>query len=170
MKAADKVKSLLDGFNIELDGREGYSAGWKFNEWEMKGVPVRIEVGPKDVDNKQVVLVRRDSGGKEIVKLADVKKRLPELLDEIQQSLFDKAKKFIDDNAVKVKDWSSFKSAVEGKKLILAQWCEDPECEAKIKDGGVKILNIPFEQDKVSGNCVHCGKPAKLWVRFAKSY
>lgn len=167
---AGLLKSLK-GCRVHFDDRESYTSGWKFNEWELKGVPVRIEVGPKDVEKDQVVLVRRDTGDKEFVKLADVKKRLPELLREIQQGLFDRAKELVDDNTVKITSKEEFVSAIKDKKLVYTLWCDTTACEERIKEEtGAKTLVKPFDQPEVEGKCPLCGKDAKCWVYFAKSY
>ena len=124
INAAKKLHKDLqeEDFSVDIDLREGYTSGWKFNEWELKGVPLRIEIGPKDVEKKQAVLVRRDTGEKEAVKLDKVKKRITKLLEEIQQNLFNRAKKFIKDHTVKANNWLEFTKAVKEKKLIYDCW------------------------------------------------
>lgn len=172
LKGSKELLKKLKKFKVILDDRDGYSSGWKFNEWELKGVPVRIELGPKDIEKEQVVFVRRDTGKKEFVKIAEAEKRLAGLLEEIQQNLLDKAKKFISDNTVEAKDWNDFMDAVKQKKMIYAPWCDTAECEEQIKEkaDGVKTLNKPFDQPEVSGKCIHCDKKAKVMCYFAKSY
>jgi prolyl-tRNA synthetase len=176
MSAAKKLKQELKKHNenleIHLDDRSDYTSGWKFNEWEMKGVPLRIEIGPKDIEKNQVVIVRRDTGEKAFVAMKDTGKTVDELLEKIQQNLFAKAKKFIADSTVEAKDWKSFENAAKDRKLIKTLWCGTTECEEAIKyeTDGIKTLNIPFDQPKITGKCVHCGKPAKVSVYFAKSY
>jgi prolyl-tRNA synthetase family I len=172
LKAANEIKKSLKGLSVLVDDRD-YTPGWKFNEWELKGVPVRVEVGPKDLKDKQAVLVRRDSGKKETVKVKDLGKKVKETLDDIQDSLFKKAKKLLNDSIVEVKDWEHFKKAIEDKKLVKAWWCCSVECEDNIKDkaNGAKSLNIPFDQPKnVKGKCVQCNKEAVSYAYFAKSY
>lgn len=167
-----EIAEELNSFEVEVDTRENYTPGWKFNDWEMKGVPLRMELGPKDLAKKQVVLVRRDTGEKAFVPMADVKKKVAELLDKIQDGLFNKAKKFIEASTVDAADFSKFKEAVESKKMVKAKWCGEEECEEMIKyeSGGAKSLNILLDQPKISGKCVRCGKPAKCVALFAKSY
>ncbi|MBU0472242.1 MAG: proline--tRNA ligase [Nanoarchaeota archaeon] len=172
MKKSSVIKKSLSSFLVELDGRGNYSAGWKFNQWEMKGVPLRIEVGPKDVENKQVVIVRRDTGEKLSVKDKDVKKKVKELLEVIQQNLFDKAKKFMNENIVETTDFDAMISIIGAKKIAYVPWCGEADCEDWIKEktGGAKSLNIPFNQKKIERKCVHCDNPAKFYAYFAKSY
>lgn len=173
LKAANKVKDTLKDFAVLLDDRDSYTPGWKFNEWELKGVPLRIEIGPKDVANDNLVIVRRDTGEKTVVKTKDVAEKVKELLDEIQKNLFERAKKFVRDNTVEAKDWPEFAKTIEHKKLVRAAWCEKAECAEQVKEKteGAKVLNIPFDQPKkVSNECVHCKSSAKVVALFAKSY
>ncbi|MDO8740611.1 MAG: proline--tRNA ligase [Candidatus Woesearchaeota archaeon] len=172
MKKAEELKSKLKDYSVELDAREEFTPGYKFNEWELKGIPIRIEIGPKDIEKDQAVLVRRDSGKKEAVRIADLAKKIKETLDDIQDSLFQKSKKLTEDNIVKTGNWNELTKAIENKKLVLAPSCGTPECEDLIKDktGGAKALNIPFDQPKSIGKCVHCGKEGKYLVYLGKSY
>ncbi|MDP4012135.1 MAG: His/Gly/Thr/Pro-type tRNA ligase C-terminal domain-containing protein, partial [Candidatus Nanoarchaeia archaeon] len=150
---------------------EDYSPGWKFNEWEMKGVPLRIEIGPKDLENKQVMVVRRDTGKKEAIKIKDLKKKVPDLLENIQKSMLSKAKKQLKEMTIEVKDFKSLQNAIKDRKIAKANWCGTEECEDLIKDktDGAKSLNAPFKE-KASGKCVHCGKKAETIMFFGKSY
>ncbi|OYT32795.1 proline--tRNA ligase [Candidatus Woesearchaeota archaeon ex4484_78] len=171
--AAKKLYKDLQGdeFTVEIDLREGYTSGWKFNEWELKGVPIRIEIGPKDIEKKQAVLVRRDTGEKEVVKINKVRKRIPKLLEEIQENLFNQAKKFLKNNTKKADNWLDFEKAVKEKKLVYAPWCNATKCEEKIKEKtGAKVLNIPFKHVRPKGKCIFCNNPAKVMAYFAKSY
>ncbi len=173
LKKAKEIKNKLKKFNVIFDDREEYSAGWKFNEWELKGIPIRIEIGPKDVAKKQVVLVRRDTNKKEIVKITKVDRVVRKTLEDIQESLYNKAKRFLNSSIINVKNWGEFKRAIKDKKLVKANWCGSIECEDHIKDktGGVKSLNMPFDQPKIiKGRCVHCDKEAKVVCYFSKSY
>ncbi|RMF55411.1 proline--tRNA ligase [Candidatus Woesearchaeota archaeon] len=173
LKAANDLKSRLKSFDPILDDRDDYSTGWKFNDWELKGIPLRIEIGPKDLEKKQAVLVTRHDGRKESVKIKDAPKKVAELLEQMQKELFEKAKKFIKDNTVTAKNFDELKKAINNKKLVEAYWCENQECENWIKDktGGAKTLNIPFEQPSMKGKkCVWCKKQASVLVYFAKSY
>ncbi|MFH1210639.1 MAG: proline--tRNA ligase [archaeon] len=172
LKKASEIKKSLKGFSVLVDDRD-YNPGWKFNEWELKGIPIRIEIGPKDMKSNQVVLVRRDTGKKEVVKIKDLPKKVKDSLSSMQDDLFNKAKKSLQDSIVEVKDWAQFTKAIENKKLVKALWCGSVECEDNIKDkaNGAKSLNIPFDQPKnVRGKCIQCNKEAKFYAYFAKSY
>jgi len=170
LKKAKEVSLKLKKFNAFLDDREGYSSGWKFNEWELKGIPVRVEVGPKDVEKKQVVLVSR-LGEKKIVKEKNLVKEVNAMLEQMQETLFERAKKFLKQNIVEVKDFKGLEKALENKKMALAFFCESPECEEKIKEKTTATSRcIPFNQKESMGKCIHCGKEAKRKSYFAKSY
>ncbi len=173
-KVAAKAKELagkLSKFNPILDDRQEYSAGWKFNEWELRGIPVRVEVGPKDIEKKQVVLVRRDNGKKEIVKEKDAVKKIDSMLKEIQENLFNNAKKFLAANTVEAKNWAEAKKALSERKMISAFFCNNPECEQSIKEETTATARcIPFGQKKARGKCVKCGKETEIKAYFAKGY
>ncbi len=172
LKVAKQVEKDLIQLSPILDDREEYSPGRKFNEWELKGIPIRIEIGPKDLKNKQVIVVRRDTGKKQTVKIKDLKKKIPSILEDIHNSLYKKAEKYLKDSIVEAKTMKDLINAIKNKKLVLTQWCDDAECEDWIKDktGGAKIICIPFDQPKKLDKCVYCGKPAKHVVYIAKSY
>ena len=158
------------GFSVTLDSREEYTPGWKFNEWELKGVPLRIEIGPKDLEEKSLVLVRRDTGEKIKIKQTEIIQKISELLDLIQKNLFEKAKKFLEENTVFVKSYDEFKKAAKERKLIKAPWCGKAECENKIKEEtGVTLRAIPFDEEP-NGTCVYCNSPAKYVAYFSKAY
>jgi len=172
LKEAKEIFRELKEFSPLFDDREGYSPGWKFNEWEMKGIPVRIEIGPKDIEKNQAVVVRRDNGIKETIKIKELKKKIPAILDDIQNSLYKKAEKYLKENTVKADNWKSFFEAIKSKKLVLAPYCNNEDCEDWIKDKteGAKSICIPFEQPKNPGKCIHCGKQTEVMCYFAKSY
>lgn len=171
-KAKEICRDLNKDYEVILDEREEYSPGWKFSQYELKGVPIRLEIGPKDLEKEQVVLVRRDNGKKEFVKISKLKTEIKKTIGDIQTSMFEKAKKFLDSQIVKVTNWSQFVKEVKNRKLVLAKYCGDKECEEEIKDEtkGAGSRVIPFNQEKVSGTCVHCNKPAKYWTYFGRSY
>jgi len=171
-KAAEIFARLKQDFRVEMDDRDEYTPGWKFNEWEMKGVPVRLEIGPKDVEKHQVILVRRDTGEKMSVDESEINDKIKLLLDEIQSNMFRQAKQFRDDNIREAEDFEEFKKIIEEKKgFIKTHWCENAECEKHIKEQtGATLRCIPFEQDNAPGKCVVCGKEANKTVYFAKSY
>jgi len=172
LKKANELKGKLKKYGVILDDREDYRPGWKFNEWELKGIPIRIELGPKDLDKKHVVLVRRDTGEKEFVKFGKISGRVGELLDEIQESLLNNAKNALKKSIVKVKDFSTLKKAVKSGNICIANWCGNVACEENIKDklNGVKSLNIPFGQKGKFGKCAFCSADAKYKSYFGKSY
>jgi len=172
IKKANEIKQSLKDYLVELDDREEYSAGWKFNEYELKGVPIRIEIGPKDIEKNQVVLVRRDTLKKEFVKIDDLKEKIENTLESIQDSLYKKSKKSFEDNIVEVKNMNELKKAINNKKLAIALFCGEEECEELIKDetGGASSRNIPFTKKPATGKCVHCQKEAKFSTLFGKSY
>ena len=171
MEGAAKVKGLLEGFRVRLDDRDSYSAGYKFNHWEVRGVPIRIEVGPRDVKNEQVVFVRRDTGEKFTVKNSEINEKLRETLDDIQDSLYNKAKAFLDENTHVVDDYDTFMELMNnGGGMLKVQWCGDVECEESIKDEtGATSSCIPIGE-KASGKCIYCGREAKEVVYFSKHY
>ncbi|MEE9406328.1 MAG: proline--tRNA ligase [Candidatus Aenigmarchaeota archaeon] len=171
LKASCEMLKKLDMFTVHLDDRDNYSPGWKFNEWELKGIPLRIEIGPKDIAKKQVVFVRRDTGEKEAVKLTHLEKKVEETLDAIQKNLFKRAKKFLSDNIVEATNFSDFQKAIKARKMVNAKWCGEGACEEEIKElTAADIRALPMDPKKVSGKCVKCGKPAKEDAHFARAY
>ena len=182
-KTAKELKDRLAKANLRvvLDEREGFSPGWKFNDWEMRGVPLRVELGPKDVAKQSAMLARRDRPGKEgktVASLADLPATVEKFLAEIQQALFDKALAFRRANTRETKSYDEFKKAVESG-FAFAHWCGSGECEAAIKEETRATMRcIPLDPDAVlgqdsaagSGTCVHCGKPAKARAIFARAY
>jgi prolyl-tRNA synthetase len=171
LTACKEIKKSLK-VESEFDDREGYTPGWKFNEWELKGVPIRLELGPKDMEKDQVVLVRRDTGEKQCVKIMDVNKRIDEVLKAIQENLYFKAKKRIDENTVETKNWNEFMEFIKQRKLVKTIFCGEVTCEEEIKEktGGATSRCIPFNSEKPNENCVHCGKKAQYEIYFSKNY
>ncbi|HZX20704.1 MAG TPA: proline--tRNA ligase [archaeon] len=171
MEKAEKLGKELKSLGVFVDTRDNYSVGWKYSDWELKGIPLRIEIGPKDIEKKQVVVVRRDSGKKEFVPEKDLKKRIPEILEEMQSDMFAKAKKFLDSNIVEAKNYAEFKKLIKDRKFVYAYFCEDAEEEKKIKDEtGATSRCIPFDEKEKNAKCIFTGKPAKKRVLFAKAY
>lgn len=169
LKKAKEVSQALKEFNPILDDRDSYSAGWKFNEWELKGIPLRIELGPRDLENKQVTLVRRDNGKKEIVKEKDLAKKSAIILEDIQKSLFTKAKKFLDSKIDSAKDLKTLKAKLKEGKIVKAYMTDDAKIEEAIKEKtGVNARII--ETVKTTGKCIETGKPTKTVAYFAKAY
>lgn len=172
LKKAKEIKEKLKDYTVELDDRDEYSAGWKFNEYEMKGVPIRIEIGPKDVAAGHVVLVRRDTLKKEFVKINDLVPTVKKTMESIQSNLYKKSKKMFEEGIVEVETMDEFKKAITDKKLVKALFCGEKDCETVIKEstGGAGSRNIPFGQKLVTGKCVCCGKQAQYSVYFGKGY
>lgn len=173
LKKAESIRTILKkDFRVEIDIRDGYTPGWKFNEWEMRGVPLRLEIGPKDMKQGQVMLVRRDTGEKVAVKEEQLAETVKELLDNIQENLFTRAKKFLKENIRDTSDYNEFKKIIEKQRgLIKTYWCGSKDCEDKIKEETkASIRCIPFEQEKASGKCIYCGKESSTLVYFARAY
>ena len=169
---ANELKSRLSSIaRVKLDESDN-SAGWKFAEYEMKGVPLRLEIGPKDIENNQCVVVRRDNNEKITVSLNDLEAKIPELLQAVHDGLYQKA---LDRRAAMTftaKNFAELKDIADNKPgFIKAMWCGDEECENKLKeDAGVTSRCIPFEQENISDTCVCCGKPATKMLYWGKAY
>ena len=155
-----------------MDDRGEYTPGWKFNQWELKGVPLRIEIGPRDLKQEQVVMVRRDLGQKAFVKEIEVESAVEKLLEDIQSSMFAKAKNILEEKITTVQSYDEFKKVITEKGgFIKAAWCENADCEAKIKEETTATIRVrPFQKEKPISNCVCCGKEATEMAYFAKSY
>ncbi|MBT7297250.1 proline--tRNA ligase [archaeon] len=170
MKVAKDIEKNLKKYDGILDDREDYSAGWKFNEWELKGIPIRVELGPKDVENKQAVIVRRDSGEKIVVKLKDITSSIDKILEDIQTSLFEKAKKALYNSIEEVETISELKKTISKKKIGKANWCGKIACEENIKaKTSTKSLNSEFNS-KGKGKCFACEAKSEYVTYFGKSY
>ncbi len=172
LEKANELKNKLAGVcRVKLDDSDN-SAGWKFAEYEMKGVPLRLEIGPKDIENNRCVVVRRDNGEKIFVSLDELETKIPELLEAVRDGLYQKA---IDRRAAMTftaRDYAELKDIADNKPgFIKAMWCGDRECEDKLKDEiGITSRCIPFEQEQLSDACVCCGKPAKHMLYWGKAY
>jgi prolyl-tRNA synthetase len=158
--------------SVILDNRSEYTPGWKFNQWELKGVPIRIEIGPRDLKQQQVVLVRRDTKVKSFVKETELEDAVDKLLEEIQHNLYAKARINQENLTTMVKNYDEFKQVICDKGgFVKAAWCGSADCEAKIKnDTGATIRVIPFEKEVPQTDCVYCGQKAKDVPYFARSY
>jgi len=199
-----KVKKISEdlkdaGVRVETDYREGYSPGWKFNDWELKGIPLRIEFGPKDAEKGIVTTSRRDIDDKDAargtINVDDLVQEVPKLLEQIQQDMFDKADKTYREHRIQLTNWDEFVPALNGKNVVLVPHCEGDKCEDEVKaksartalgDGvaedkqapamGAKSLCIPFEQpegiEAGKTKCINpdCTTPAKQWILFGRSY
>jgi prolyl-tRNA synthetase len=168
-----KVEQELQGFRLKVDSREEVTPGFKFNDWEMRGVPLRIEVGPKDVQKGSLAFARRDmpgKAGKSNVVHAQIEGQVAEVLQSIQASLYEHALAFRHDHTFDPKDYEELKSAVE-KGWAFSWWCGDPECETKVKDETKATTRcIPLDQEPGHGTCIVCGKPATEKVIFGRAY
>ncbi len=172
LQKAEELKTMLSSVaRIKLDDSDK-SAGWKFSEYEMKGVPIRLEIGPKDIEKNQVVLARRDTGEKEIVSIDNLQTRVTQLLDEIQQNLLQRATERRDSKTYVAKTMEEFERQInETPGFIKAMWCGDQACEDAIKEKtGATSRCIPFEQEHISDTCVCCGKPAKHMIYWGRAY
>lgn len=192
-EGAAKIEKTLQDAGIRATGdyREIYNPGWKFADWELKGVPLRLEFGPKDFAANQVTVVRRNDGKKYTVKLDELETEIPKILDEMHDAMYTKAKSEFDEHRVKVDEWKDFVPALNQKNVILSPWCGDADCEDDIKDSsakkddgedeevdekapsmGAKSLCIPFAQPELrqGQKCVRCDKDAVTYCMFGRSY
>ena len=171
-KATEIYKILSEKYRVELDQREQYSPGYKFNDWEMRGVPVRIEIGPRDIESNKCVLVRRDTSEKIEINLNKLMEELENILEDIQETMFKECQKNIKNKTSIAINMDEFiKNINEHQGYIKAMWCGDPKCEEKIhEETGAKSRCIPFEQEILSDKCVCCGKKADKLVVWARQY
>ncbi len=168
-KAYELKKRLSSFVRVHLDDRD-QSPGWKFSEWEMRGVPLRLEIGPKDIEKDQCVLVRRDNREKSFVPLADLETHIPSLLAALAKSIYEKAASNQTNHSFVAQNMQAMlQHANDG--YVKAMWCGEAACEQEIKDtAGLTSRCLPFEQETLSDSCVVCGKPAKHMVVFGKAY
>jgi prolyl-tRNA synthetase len=172
-RAGELKESLGNaGIRVKVDARDEPSLGRRFNEWEVKGVPLRLELGHKELESDTVVLVRRDTGEKVTVNRKEILTTAQTLLEQVQVSLFKRAKKFRDDNTRDAGDFDEFKKIMDSSRgFIRAFWCEDAVCEAKIKEETKASTRcLPMDAKKEKGACIYCGKPARNRWLFAQSY
>ena len=171
LEKADELFASLKaaGLRVKVDDSD-QSAGWKFNQWEMKGVPLRLEVGPKDIENNQVVLVRRDNHEKLFVSMDNLADTVKDLLDTVHTSMLNRALSLREENTREATTLEELKEGVQNG-FVRAMWCGCRECEDAIKEKtGATTRCMPFEQKQISDVCVHCGKPASKMTYFAKAY
>jgi len=172
--ASDIEKRLIAaGVRVKLDGREEYTPGWKFAEYELRGVPLRLEIGPKDIKAQQVVLVRRDNGEKLTTGMDNLEETVVNLLEDIQKNLLAQALEFQKQNTHDVTSYEDFKKIIEERRGFLrAWWCGDESCEEAIKEETAATIRvIPLEKIKEGeGKCVYCGREASTYVYFARAY
>lgn len=174
---SEKVKPIIEklrkkGFSVKYDKDTKRKPGWKFAQYELKGVPLRLAVGPRDLKNNTVEVARRDTLKKDFYSFDDITENIPQLLDDIQKNIYNKALKFRKENTHKVDTWNEFKDVIENKGgFILAHWDGTAETEAKIQqETKATIRVIPFDAEKEKGKCVYSGKPSVKRVIFAKAY
>ncbi|KIJ38995.1 hypothetical protein M422DRAFT_60741 [Sphaerobolus stellatus SS14] len=191
-KGCEELVDILvkAGIRARADVREGYTPGYKFNDWEQKGVPIRLEVGPADLAKKQALSVRRDNGTKAPIPLEGIADSVKSLLETIQSDMFNRAKQAFDERLKVVTKWEDVVPTLDGKNVVVLPWCEAEACEDDIKErsgrsaepqdekapsAGAKSLAIPFDQARFpkleeGTTCPACGKPAKRWTMFGRSY
>ncbi|MDR1973125.1 MAG: proline--tRNA ligase [Bacteroidales bacterium] len=170
---AEEIKCKLEslGISVKYDGRDSQKPGWKFTEYEFKGVPVRLAIGPRDMENGTVEVCRRDTREKSVHGQDELNMLIPQLLEDIQDGLFERAKKLREENTVRIDTWDDFKSAIESNKFVMAHWDGSGETEDKIKEETkATIRAIPFDTVSEDGKCVYSGKPSARRVLFAKAY
>ena len=171
-KAAELRDRIAKFARVKMDDSDN-SPGWKFAEYEMKGVPLRLEIGPRDIENNQCVLVRRDNGEKTVVSLDDLETAVPQMLADLHAALYQKALANREARTYSCTSLEEIAAALneKGDGFVKAMWCGDEACEDKVKElTGVGSRCIPFEQDEISDRCVCCGKPAKCLVLWGKAY
>ncbi len=171
--AALRAELIREGIRVYLDSRESQTPGWKFNEWEMRGVPLRMEIGPKDIEKSQVMLARRDTREKSAAPMDGLAGHVQQLLDTIQQALFERAVAFREDHTSATDSYDEFKQIMDGRPgFVIAPWCGSAQCEADIKtETQATIRNIPFTSEKPVGKrCLKCNGEATANAWFAKAY
>ena len=173
LPTAKQIQAQLQavGLRVTLDERDE-RPGWKFSEWEMRGVPVRVEIGPKDIEKSAVMVARRDTREKQSLPMDGLVERIKELLDGIQRGLFDRAVQFREEHTQPASTYAEFKQILEGRPgFVIAPWCGSADCEAQIKaDTQATIRNMPLGSTKPSGSCVRCDNLAHAEAWFAKAY
>ncbi|MCI5595303.1 MAG: proline--tRNA ligase [Lachnospiraceae bacterium] len=170
-KATEVYESLKGRFSVKMDD-SNKSPGWKFSEQEVRGIPTRIELGPKDIEKNQAVIVRRDTREKIVVSLDNLADELEHVLNTMQAEMLERARTHRDAHTYTATTWEEFTDTIENRPgFIKAMWCGETECEQEIKDEtGASTRCMPFEQECLSDVCVHCGKPAKKMVYFGRAY
>lgn len=168
---AYELRDMLSRFRVKVDDTDK-SPGWKFSEQEMRGIPLRVEVGPRDIEAGKCMVVRRDNGQKQEVAFEELDSVVEQLLDTVQKDMYHTALAHREENTHTAASWAEFSDIISNKQgFIKAMWCGETECEEAIKnETGASTRCIPFEQEKISDVCVHCGKPAKKMVYFGRAY
>jgi len=171
LKAASVAAFDDAKIRVKLDDSDK-TPGWKFSDQEMRGIPVRIEIGPKDIEKNQAVIVRRDTREKIVVSLDEIESKTAEILTNIQADMLERAEKHMAEHTYEATEWDEFKEKADTKPgFIKAMWCGELDCELKIKEeAGLTSRCMPFEQENLSEKCICCGKPAKKLVYWGKAY
>ena len=171
-KAQELYDKLNEKYRMKIDLRDQYTPGYKFSDWEMRGVPVRIELGPRDIENNVCVVVRRDTGEKQTIELVKLEDELQNILDDIQKSMFEACKKNVDEKTTIATTLEEFEKNInENQGYIKTMWCGDVACEDKIKElTGAHSRCMPFNQEHISDTCVVCGKKADKMVVWGRQY
>lgn len=170
---ADEIKQTLEerSIRVHMDKRTELTPGYKFHDWELKGVPIRIEIGPKDIEKQKVVLAKRFNKEKSDISFDQLENQVESVLTQIQKDMLESARKILTENTHSVNDYNEFKSALEKGGFLSTQWCGKEECEEKIKEEtGADIRVIPFNSEKSQGKCIYCGEESKLVPLFARGY
>jgi prolyl-tRNA synthetase len=167
-----QAELVTAGVRVMLDDRDAYTPGWKFAEWELRGVPLRMEIGPKDIEKSAVMVARRDTREKGSLPMHGIAAAVVGKLEEIQQALYDRALRYREEHTQRVSSYEEFKSVMEGRPgFVIAPWCGTDECEAQIKaDTQATVRNIPFGSEPVRSRCVRCDRESSVEAWFAKSY
>ena len=170
--AVNELKQQLDGkVSVKIDDNENNSPGYKFHQYEIEGVPVRVELGPRDYEQGVVTISRRDTGEKITVPVKDAAGKIISLMEEIQTAMFEKAKQYIKDHTYIVDSYDEFKTKCEDGGIFMLHWCQERDCEEKIKDDTKATVRcISFEHKKEEGKCILCGKPSHRRIHFARSH
>jgi prolyl-tRNA synthetase len=170
----EEIRARLQeaGLRVRLDDDESQTPGWKFAEYEMRGVPLRLEIGPKDIEKNAVFAARRDTRQKQSLPMEGLADQIKVLLTEIQSSLLTRARAFREANTQSTSSYDEFKLIMAGRPgFVISPWCESAQCEAEIKaETQATIRNMPFGQDQPKEACIKCGKPATVYAWFAKAY
>ncbi len=170
LEIRDVLKSA--GIRVKVDDDETQTPGWKFAEYEMRGVPLRLEIGPKDIEKNSVFAARRDTRQKQSLPMEGLAVEVDRLLKDIQRSMFERAKAFREEHTSRAASYDEFKQIMEGRPgFVISPWCESAQCEAEIKaETQATIRNMPFGQDTPTEACLKCGRPATVYAWFAKAY
>jgi len=170
LKKAKEIQKSLKKYNTILDDDKDYSPGFKFNKYELEGIPLRIEIGPRDLEKNQIVLARRDTSEKQDIKIKNIEKSIKETLETMQKEMFDKAKKELTNKITKTNDIKEFKKIINNKQIALVPFCGRVECEEEIKDNTGASSRCYIDDKSTSEKCIKCGQEKAKWIYFSKSY